>query len=82
MSPDFAPSRDMIHDQKTMYGSWVTNMWRMAELVERLVRWNIHPADLILLDNAAEAASLYGLSVVPAPDSRSKRPLSMMTLRV
>ncbi|MBN2164543.1 MAG: zinc-binding dehydrogenase [Pontiellaceae bacterium] len=47
MSPDFAPSRDMIHDQKTMFGSWVTNMWRMEELIERLVRWNIHPADLI-----------------------------------
>ena len=47
MSPDFAPSADMIHDQKTLYGSWVTNIWRMEELVERLERWNIHPADLI-----------------------------------
>jgi len=62
MSPDFAPSRDMIHDQKTMYGSWVTNMWRMEELVERLVRWNIHPADLIThrftLEQAPEAYAL------------------------
>jgi hypothetical protein len=34
----------MIHDQKTLYGSWVTSTWRMEELVERLVRWNLHPA--------------------------------------
>ena len=62
MSPDLAPSRDMIHDQKTLYGSWVTNMWRMEELVERLVRWNIHPADLIThrfpLEQAPEAYAL------------------------
>ena len=43
----FQPSPDIIHDQKTIYGSWVTNLWRMEELVERLVRWNIHPEDLI-----------------------------------
>lgn len=62
MSPDFAPSADMIHDQKTLFGSWVTNIWRMEELVERIVRWNLHPADLIShrfsLENAAEAYSL------------------------
>ena len=33
--------------QKTIYGSWVTSLWKMEELVERLVRWNIHPEDLI-----------------------------------
>lgn len=43
----FNPSPDIIHDQKTIYGSWVTNIWRMEELVERIVRWGIHPADLI-----------------------------------
>ena len=43
----FQPSPDIIHDQKTIYGSWVTNIWRMEELVERLVRWQIHPEDLI-----------------------------------
>jgi threonine dehydrogenase-like Zn-dependent dehydrogenase len=41
------PSPDMIHDQKTLFGSWVTSTWRMMELVERLVRWNLHPSDLI-----------------------------------
>jgi threonine dehydrogenase-like Zn-dependent dehydrogenase len=58
----FQPSPDIIHDQKTIYGSWVTNIWRMEELVERLVRWNIHPADLIThrfpLAKVAEAYSL------------------------
>jgi threonine dehydrogenase-like Zn-dependent dehydrogenase len=53
------PSPDMIHDQKTVYGSWVTSTWLMEELVERLVRWNLHPADIIThrfsLQRAGEA---------------------------
>ena len=56
------PSPDMIHGQKTIYGSWVTSLWRMEELVERLVRWNIHPEDLITdefpLEKAGEAYAL------------------------
>ncbi len=44
---EFNPSQDIIHDQITIYGSWVTNIWRMEELVERLVRWGIHPEDLV-----------------------------------
>ncbi len=44
---EFQPSPDIIHDQKTIYGSWVTNIWRMEELVERIVRWGIHPEKLI-----------------------------------
>ena len=43
----FEPSPDIIHGQKTIYGSWVTSLWRMEDLVERLVRWGIHPEDLI-----------------------------------
>lgn len=43
----FNPSPDIIHDQKTIYGSWVTSLWRMEDLVERIVRWGIHPEDLI-----------------------------------
>ncbi len=58
----FQPSPDIIHDQKTIYGSWVTNIWRMEELVERLVRWGIHPEDLIThrfsLENADKAYAL------------------------
>jgi threonine dehydrogenase-like Zn-dependent dehydrogenase len=59
---EFQPSQDIIHDQKTIYGSWVTNIWRMEELVERLVRWNIKPEKLIThrftLDKAGNAYSL------------------------
>jgi threonine dehydrogenase-like Zn-dependent dehydrogenase len=43
----FMPSPDIIHGQKTIYGSWVTSLWKMEELVARLVRWNIHPDKLI-----------------------------------
>jgi threonine dehydrogenase-like Zn-dependent dehydrogenase len=56
------PSPDLIHDQKTIYGSWVTSTWLMEELVERLMRWNLHPADIIThrfpLDRAADAYAL------------------------
>jgi threonine dehydrogenase-like Zn-dependent dehydrogenase len=59
---EFNPSPDIIHDQKTIYGSWVTSTWLMEELVERLVRWNLHPADLIThrfaLDKVADAYAL------------------------
>jgi threonine dehydrogenase-like Zn-dependent dehydrogenase len=34
----------LIHPQITLFGSWVTSMERMEELVERLVRWDLHPA--------------------------------------
>jgi threonine dehydrogenase-like Zn-dependent dehydrogenase len=58
----FNPSPDIIHDQKTIYGSWVTSTWLMEELVERLVRWNLHPEEIIThrfsLDKAAEAYAL------------------------
>lgn len=59
---NFNPSPDIIHDQKTIYGSWVTSLWLMEELVERLVRWNIHPEDLVThefpLEQAGEAYRL------------------------
>ena len=58
----FRPSEDIIHDQKAIYGSWVTTIWRMEELVERLVRWDIHPERLIThrftLGQAADAYAL------------------------
>ena len=58
----FQPSPDIIHDQKTIYGSWVTNIWRMEELVERIVRWGIRPDELIThrfgLDEVSEAYAL------------------------
>jgi threonine dehydrogenase-like Zn-dependent dehydrogenase len=59
---EFNPSPDMIHDQKTVYGSWVTSTWLMEELVERLVRWNLHPAGIIThrfgLEQAVDAYAL------------------------
>ncbi len=59
---EFQPSRDLIHDQKAIFGSWVTSTWLMEELVEQLVRWDLHPADLVThrfpLENAAEAYAL------------------------
>ncbi|HAF84863.1 MAG TPA: alcohol dehydrogenase [Sphaerochaeta sp.] len=61
-SVHFNPSPDMLHDQKTIYGSWVTSIWKMEDLVEHLVRWNIHPEDLIThrfpLKKADEAYAL------------------------
>ncbi len=56
------PSPDIIHDQKTIHGSWVTSIWKMEELVERLVRWNIHPEQLVThrfaLEDVGEAYKL------------------------
>lgn len=59
---EFQPSRDIIHDQKAIYGSWVTTIWRMEELVERLVRWNVRPEQLITHRFALkDAAAAYAL---------------------
>jgi len=59
---EISPSPDLLHGQKTLYGSWVTSTWLMEELIERLVQWNLHPADLITdrfaLSDAAEAYAL------------------------
>ncbi len=58
----FNPSPDIIHDQKTIYGSWVTSTWLMEELLQRLVRWNVHPSDIITHRFAlGDAASAYAL---------------------
>ena len=58
----FNPSPDIIHGQKTIYGSWVTSLWRMEDLVEKIVRWGIHPDKLIThkfpLEKAPEAYAL------------------------
>jgi len=59
---EFNPSPDIIHDQKTIFGSWVTSIWKMEVLTEKLVRWGIHPEDLVThrftLDEAAQAYRL------------------------
>ncbi|MEJ5259999.1 MAG: hypothetical protein WHS88_07415 [Anaerohalosphaeraceae bacterium] len=62
MNSLFPVGPDIIHDQKTIYGSWVTCLWRMEELVERLVRWKLHPDRLITHRFAlAQAAEAYAL---------------------
>jgi len=59
---NFEPSRDIIHDQITIYGSWVSSIWKMEELVEKLVRWQIHPERLVThkfrLEHAHQAYEL------------------------
>jgi diketogulonate reductase-like aldo/keto reductase len=58
----FQPSADMLHGQKTLYGSWVTSLWQMEDLVERLARWNVHPEKLLThrfpLEKAHDAYAL------------------------
>jgi threonine dehydrogenase-like Zn-dependent dehydrogenase len=58
----FNPTPDIIHEQKTIFGSWVTSTWLMEELVERLVRWNLHPEDIVThrfsLDQVSDAYQL------------------------
>jgi threonine dehydrogenase-like Zn-dependent dehydrogenase len=58
----FNPSPDIIHPQKSIYGSWVTSIWLMENLVEELVRWKLHPEDLVThrfpLEKAGEAYKL------------------------
>jgi threonine dehydrogenase-like Zn-dependent dehydrogenase len=44
---NFNPSPDLIHPQKSIYGSWVTSIWLMENLAEELVRWNLHPDILV-----------------------------------
>jgi len=59
----FAPSPLLIHKQLTLYGSWVCSLPQMEELVEHLVRWDLHPdvmvTDRFTLDQAKEAYELF-----------------------
>lgn len=43
VTAEFDPSPDIIHNQITIYGSWVTSLANMEDLVERMVRWDPHP---------------------------------------
>ena len=49
----------LIHRQLTVLGSWVTSIGHMEELMELLVRWDLHPdrtvTDRFALEDAAEA---------------------------
>jgi len=58
-SVELNPSPDLIHDQRTVFGSWVTSLGNMEDLVERLPRWEMHPEVTVThrfpLEQAAEA---------------------------
>ena len=43
----FDVSAVMIHPQLTVVGSWVCSIGQMEELVERLVRWDLHPEAMV-----------------------------------
>jgi len=45
LSLDVSPQ--LIHRQLTVYGSWVTSTVRMAELLDRLARWDLHPERVV-----------------------------------
>lgn len=57
---DVSPT--IIHGQLRVIGSWVTSVWRMEELVEQLVRWDLHPdvtvTDRFVLDETPAAYAL------------------------
>jgi threonine dehydrogenase-like Zn-dependent dehydrogenase len=50
----------LIHRQLTVHGSWVTSLGNMEELVELLVRWDLHP-EVTVTDRfpLTEAAAAY-----------------------
>lgn len=56
---EFDVSQTIIHNQITVYGSWVTSLGHMEELVEKLVTWKLHPERIVshrfTLDQAPEA---------------------------
>jgi len=43
----FEPSPTIIHNQITIYGSWVTSVPHLEELVEKIDRWGMHPEDTV-----------------------------------
>jgi threonine dehydrogenase-like Zn-dependent dehydrogenase len=56
-------SEVLIHRQLTVYGSWVSSTWRMSELLNRLVTWNLHPGKLVTdTFNLEEAALAYNVA--------------------
>jgi threonine dehydrogenase-like Zn-dependent dehydrogenase len=61
-SVTFDASPLLIHRQLTLHGSWVTTLGHMQELLDRLVRWRLHPevvvTDRFPLDRGQEAYEL------------------------
>jgi|tagenome__1003787_1003787.scaffolds.fasta_scaffold20834780_2 threonine dehydrogenase-like Zn-dependent dehydrogenase len=58
-----AVSPELIHRQITLHGSWVATIGHMAELLDRLVRWGLHPEVTVTHEFALEdAAAAYELA--------------------
>lgn len=61
-SVNFEVSKYLIHKQITLFGSWVTSLRHLEELVERIDRWGIHPdvtcTHRLPLERAPEAYEL------------------------
>jgi threonine dehydrogenase-like Zn-dependent dehydrogenase len=59
---EFDVSPILIHQQITLFGSWVTSLKHLQDLVEHLDRWNVHPeitcTERLPLDQAAKAYDL------------------------
>ena len=56
-------SEALIHRQLTVHGSWVSSTGRMAELLDRLDRWGLHPETVVSDTFAlAEAGEAYALA--------------------
>jgi threonine dehydrogenase-like Zn-dependent dehydrogenase len=70
-------SDDLLHKQRTIYGSWVTSVHNMDECCDDLVAWNAHPdrivTDAFPLANAPDAYALMATGkcgkVVIEPES-------------
>jgi threonine dehydrogenase-like Zn-dependent dehydrogenase len=53
----------IIHRQLTISGSWVSSTWRMAELLDRLARWRLHPERVVTHRFAlTDADAAYGVA--------------------
>jgi threonine dehydrogenase-like Zn-dependent dehydrogenase len=59
----FDVSETLIHPQKTLFGSWVTSLKHLSDLLEHLDRWRLHP-DKICEDRLplSEAGRAYQLA--------------------
>jgi threonine dehydrogenase-like Zn-dependent dehydrogenase len=58
-------SEVLIHRQLTVHGSWVSSTVRMNELLQNLVRWNLHP-DKIVTDTFAVSQAEKAYQVADA----------------
>jgi threonine dehydrogenase-like Zn-dependent dehydrogenase len=76
-SVEFDVSDDLLHRQRTLYGSWVTSVHNMDQCCDDLEAWGLHPHDLITdafpLERAGEAYALMaggrsGKVIIEFPD--------------